>query len=330
MTAADHIVEQRAHATALERRSDEARGAVAVLHASIAAERERLDRAGRPPIDLGDLGRTSPLSPSWGLERGQPIDRVYIEEFLERHATDIRGHVMEVKDAGYTHRFGGERVTEVLILDVDPANGASTIVGDLADPTTLGADRFDCVVLTQVLNVIFDAPAALANAIRALKPGGVLLCTVSALNRVSCEAGGDDGDYWRFTEAALRRLCVNLLPPGAFSVESRGNVLSCAAFLYGLAGHEVEPARLHATDPAFPLVVMLRAVKPQVQPPLRARKQDEARGLAVFYHRVATFAVDPHDLCVTPEVFEAHLAWLASRFEILSLEDLASRALADR
>ncbi len=73
---------------------------------------------------------------------------------------------------------------------------------------------------------------------------------------------------------------------------------------------------------------MLRAVKPQVQPPLRARKQDEARGLAVFYHRVATFAVDPHDLCVTPEVFEAHLAWLASRFEILSLEDLASRALA--
>ena len=45
-------------------------------------------------IDFGDLRRLEPITRSFGYERGQPIDRYYIEKFLSKHAADIAGHVV--------------------------------------------------------------------------------------------------------------------------------------------------------------------------------------------------------------------------------------------
>jgi len=59
---------------------------------------------------FGDLRRVTPLSREFGFDRGAPVDRRYIEGFLTRHAADVRGRVLEVKDAAYTRRFGGARV----------------------------------------------------------------------------------------------------------------------------------------------------------------------------------------------------------------------------
>ena len=69
----------------------------------------------RVTLAAATLGRTAPLVPvsrSFGFDRGQPIDRHYIEDFLRRHgswpgysAGDIRGVVMEVGDDVYTRRF---------------------------------------------------------------------------------------------------------------------------------------------------------------------------------------------------------------------------------
>ena len=36
-------------------------------------------------LELGSLRRTTPISSSFGFDRGQPIDRYYIEDFLRRH-----------------------------------------------------------------------------------------------------------------------------------------------------------------------------------------------------------------------------------------------------
>jgi peptidoglycan/xylan/chitin deacetylase (PgdA/CDA1 family)/glycosyltransferase involved in cell wall biosynthesis len=324
LVAADHIVEQRSHARLLQTRLDALRAAASQRRSEIDLARRRLGAAGRQAVAWGDLARTTPFSDCWGLERGQPVDRVYVEAFLERHAGDIRGHVLEVKDTGYTTRYGADRVTAKSVLDIDATNTAATIIGDLTVPDTLGDEQFDCVVLTQVLNVIADAKAALANAVASLKPGGVLLCTVSALNRVSCEPGGQDGDYWRFTEAGLRHLCAELLPPDSFEVGSHGNVASCTAFLYGLASDEVPPEHLAVDDPAFPLIVTLRVVKP-AQARRRARPT-AGRGLVLAYHRIAAFSPDPHQLCLPPDLFEAHLHWLAAGFDVLPLDELTQRA----
>ena len=57
-------------------------------------------------IDLGDPDRVRPISEDWGFDRGQPVDRYFIESFLFGHATDIRGRVLEVLQHGSTVPLG--------------------------------------------------------------------------------------------------------------------------------------------------------------------------------------------------------------------------------
>src|SRR3954451_1583936 len=140
------------------------------------AEAESRLRRLRKPAILGTLRRTRPLSDSWGRDRGTPVDRYYIERFLHEHRTDIRGRVLEVKDAGYTTRFG-VGVSASAVLDVDATNPHATIVADLAWADGVGSESFDCFVLTQTLQLIPDLRAALVHARRLLRPGGVLLAT---------------------------------------------------------------------------------------------------------------------------------------------------------
>ena len=121
---------------------------------------------------------------------------------------------------------------------------------------------FDCFILTQTLHLIYDVRGALSHACRILKPGGVLLCTAPSVSRISYEDGGRDRDYWRFTEASLRELFLEVLPPECFEVTAFGNVLACAAFLYGLAPDELRREELDTLDPWFPLLFGVRAVKP--------------------------------------------------------------------
>src|SRR4029453_3097458 len=90
------------------------------------ALRKRLLRM-RRPARLGSLRKTTPLSDHWGRDRGTPIDRYYIERFLEREQLAIRGRVLEVLNADYTRRFGRE-VAQSDVLDIDPQNPAATMV----------------------------------------------------------------------------------------------------------------------------------------------------------------------------------------------------------
>src|SRR6185503_1474005 len=59
--------------------------------------------------DWGDLRRLRPVSRTFGYDRGLPVDRYYIESFLERNRRDIDGRTLEIGDDEYTRRFGGER-----------------------------------------------------------------------------------------------------------------------------------------------------------------------------------------------------------------------------
>jgi len=214
-------------------------------------------RRRRRPVWFGSLGATSPFGAHWGYDRGTPVDRWYIERFLAAHHADITGRVLEVKDSGYTMRFG-HAVTEHAVLDVDPANAAATHVADLSAGDALPSEAFDCFVLTQTLQFVFDVRAALAQAHRILRPGGVLLMTLPVASPI-CEAPLTD--HWRFTPLATARLLEEAFAPGAVSVQGRGNVLSQVAFLEGLAAEDLTPAELGVDDERLPLVVCARAVR---------------------------------------------------------------------
>ena len=81
--------------------------------ASLEAELARLRWRSRRPFGCwnraacrastgANVSRVQPLSPQWGWDRGTPIDRHYIERFLETHRRDVRGSVLEVRDSNYT------------------------------------------------------------------------------------------------------------------------------------------------------------------------------------------------------------------------------------
>jgi len=216
----------------------------------------------RKPLTWGDFSRESPLSDVWGLDRGRPVDRYFIESFLNEHTADVHGHVLEVKDPGYTARFGGDRVRRSSVLDVDPDNRVASVIGDLATPGSILLDGVDCFILTQTVHIIYDIEGAVREAVRLLSPGGVLLCTIPAVSRVNYEDGGlEHGDFWRLTAAAVRRLFEQLPQVERLEVKTYGNVRTCAAFLYGLAAEELPEDVLDHHDPWFPLLHGVRVVK---------------------------------------------------------------------
>jgi len=225
-------------------------------------------------VDLGDLDRRTPVSREWGYERGTPIDRYYIERFLEKHSSDIKGRVLEVQEADYTRKFGTSRVERSDVLDLDPANARATIIADLRSAGNIPPDTFDCIILTQTVHVIDDMRAVFGECARILKPGGVLLTTLPSASRV-CLEYGHDGDFWRVTEAGARQLLEGIFPSDLLAVESHGNVLVNAAFLYGLGCHELRIDDFEAADPYFPLVVSARAMN---QPTIRIAIAASTRG----------------------------------------------------
>ncbi len=292
--------------------------------------REWLRRQGREAIDWGDLRRTSPVSRDWGYDRGKPVDRHYIERFLESHAGDIRGVALEVQENDFTTRYGGGRVERSDVVDLNPANPRATVVADLRQAITLASDTYDCVILTQTIHVIDDMRRVLEECQRVLKPGGVLLVTLPSASRV-CLEYGRDGDFWRVTEAGARALFAQVFPAELVEVRGYGNVFTSAAFLYGLACEELTAEELDAYDPYFPLVVGVRAVKPSHDQALTARPRRAWRaappGAAILlYHRVAAPATDVHGLAIHPDHFDEHMAWLARHARPMTLVELAEAA----
>jgi SAM-dependent methyltransferase len=212
-------------------------------------------------LDLGDLRRVTPIDSGFGLGRGKPVDRHYIEDFLRRNAGDIRGRVLEVAEDAYTRQFGGAAVTASDILHVDDSNARATLIGDLADGDDFPGDSFDCFICTQTLTYIYDVPRALATIHRILRPGGVLLATVPGISQMSPYDRDRWGEYWRFTEQSLGRLLGESFGSDNVAVEAYGNVLASTAFLQGLCTDDLRKDELDHRDQRYQMLIAGRAVK---------------------------------------------------------------------
>lgn len=219
-------------------------------------------RRWRRRVRLGGLRRVTPISRSFGMNRGRPVDRYYIEAFLERHADDIRGRVLEIADDAYTRRFGAARVVRSDVLHAVAGNPRATMVADLTSAPEIPSDAFDCVILTQTLMFIYDVRAALGTLHRILRPGGVLLATMSGISQVARYDMDRWGEFWRFTSLGAARLLQEVFPRECVQVEARGNVLAATALLYGLAAEELKVEELEHPDRDYELVITARAVKP--------------------------------------------------------------------
>lgn len=200
-----------------------------------------------------------PLSRDFGKERGTPIDRWYIHEFLWERRADVRGRVLEVADSGYTDYLGEGAVTHCDVLHVAQAYPWVTIVGDLATGEGIPSAAFDCIVLTQTLHLIYDLAGAVRTIHDALKPGGVVLATLPGVSQISQGDRRQWGDFWRFTADGAQRLFAEKFGADDVEVQAYGNVLAASAFLYGYALEELDPSELAHRDDDFHLLVGVRA-----------------------------------------------------------------------
>jgi SAM-dependent methyltransferase len=218
-----------------------------------------------PPIGkirFGDLRRLEPLSRKFGYDRGQPVDRYYIEQFLARHADDIRGRVLEIGDDAYTRRFGRARVSQSDVLHIKEGHPGATIIADLSRGEDIPSGVFDCVILTQTLHLVYDVPAALRTLVRILKPGGVLLATVPGITQID-RFEWRHSWYWAFTTVSAQRRFEEVFPAANLTLATYGNVLAATAFLYGIAYQELRPEELDHRDIDYEVTITVRAVKPR-------------------------------------------------------------------
>jgi hypothetical protein len=197
---------------------------------------------------------TAPASRTFGYDRGQPIDRRYIDEFLREHAGAIRGRVLEVADDSYTRTLGGRNVTRADVLHVAPEPGV-TVVGNLETGEGIPSDAFDAIGLTQTLQFVFDTHNALATLRGALAGEGTLLITVPGISQISRYDADRWGEYWRFTPQGLERLLAHHFGAGNVAVQSYGNAKTAAALLYGLAQADLASRDWTDHDDDYPVLV---------------------------------------------------------------------------
>lgn len=205
-------------------------------------------------ISWGDLDRTTPISTEFGFDRGRPVDRKYVEDFLQRSSHAIAGRVLEIGDNSYTLNYGGDRVALSEVLHVDPDAPNVTYCTDLTHGDGIPDNLFDCVVLTQTLQFIYDFRAAVATVHRVLKPGGKLLLTVPGVSSVDRGEWGDVW-FWSFTPASLRRVLEEQFRPEDIALDCHGNVQTAIAFLHGLADRELRPDVFDMADPHYPVII---------------------------------------------------------------------------
>jgi len=212
------------------------------------------------PTNWKDFRNVKPISHFFGADRGQPIDRYYIEKFLSDNRKQIKGTVLEIGDDSYSKQFGKDIIRQEILLYA-PNNSKSTIISDLTNHATLKKQIADCFICTQTLNFIYDVKSAVEGIYYMLRENGCALVTLSGISQISRYDMDRWGDYWRFTDKSARMIFSEIFGPENVQVVTYGNVLSSVAFLEGISAEELKEDELLYTDCDYQITVAVKAVK---------------------------------------------------------------------
>lgn len=202
-----------------------------------------------------------PVSEWLGEDRGTPVDRYYIEQFLESHKGFIMGDVLEVANNKYIKKFGSSTTSLDVLHPISGTPGA-TVIGDLTRTDSLPESRFDCFVCTQTIHVIYKYMDAIKGAYHLLRPGGVMLATLGAIAQISAYDMSRWGDYWRFTTLSAQLCFEEIFGKENVEVDYYGNCLTAVSLLRGAATEELPAHKLDFRDPNYPVIITVVARKP--------------------------------------------------------------------
>jgi len=210
--------------------------------------------------DWHNMRNLEPVSKLFALDRGTPIDRVYIEDFLGKNRDIVKGTVCEIADNSYSKKFGSN-VKRYEILHYTDDNQNATIIGDLSNNSSIPHNKIDCFILTQTLNFIYDFQSAIRGVYHMLSEGGVTLVTVSGIGQISRYDYERWGDYWRFTDISIKKAFEEVFGERNVEAEVYGNVLSATAFLQGISAEELTQEELFYKDEDYQVTICIKAFK---------------------------------------------------------------------
>jgi hypothetical protein len=210
------------------------------------------------PIVLGDLKRFDPISPEFGWRRGTPIDRYYIQSYINDKSSLIRGECLEIAEPKYLSQFR-DRIARTCILapySISDTSGIDqAIIGDLASTATLPQSAFDCFICTQTLQFIYQIKEAIVGAHHLLKEGGMLIGTVPGISQISRYDMDNWGEYWRLTSLSATRMLSEVFGDDV-EVASFGNALAAQLLLQGVAVEDLpDRSVLDVKDPDYEVIV---------------------------------------------------------------------------
>jgi hypothetical protein len=186
------------------------------------------------------------------------IDRLLVERFIGRHASDLRGAVLEYGQASLAAKYG----TQVKSIDVvgGPHNPMATIIADPSEIGALPGRHYDCCLAVEDTGR-WTAPAqVLAGLWESLLPGGVLLVATPVVGPVQ-PTGPDGVGRWCATPEGLATLIKEVCSSGKAEVESFGSLVSSMAVLLGLAGADLRDGEMETDDPRYPVLAAARVMK---------------------------------------------------------------------
>jgi len=207
---------------------------------------------------------TSPIDELFGHRRGKPIDRYYIETFLEKNKECVTGRCLEIAENTYTKEFGQDRVTESMMLHVE-GWGDGVVKGNLETGEGIEENSFDTMIITQTLMYIYDVKATVENIYKGLRENGTALITVSGISKIARYDDDNWGMFHSFYMSGLKKLFYPIFGEGNVEIIHYGNVKTAIAFLYGGTVEELTREDFDFKDMDYPVIYGIVARKKNVQ-----------------------------------------------------------------
>lgn len=205
-------------------------------------------------LNWGDLRRLVPVCARFGFSRGTPIDRYYLDKFIDKARPLVHGEVVEIGGRNSNREtYAFEHAKRYRGFDIF-ASPDNSLVGDAHDPKALPEAELDTLIAFNVLEHCPKPWLVIENMHRWLVPGGIALVMVPSAQRLHRMPE----DYWRPLPAALAHLFSTW---SECELHVYGNPVTTIAAFLGIAVEELNAAELDVFHPDYPVASCIIAKK---------------------------------------------------------------------